>query len=84
MKPVTVYTQTVCPYCTQAKNLLKGKGVQYSEINLDDRPDKEREDLQEKTGLRTLPQIYIGDELVGGFSELARLEKSGQLDSKLN
>jgi glutaredoxin 3 len=84
MKEVIVYTQTVCPYCTNAKTLLKNKGIAYKEINLDERPDAEWEALQKQTGLRTLPQIFIADECVGGFNDLAALDKAGQLMTKVN
>jgi len=84
MKSITVYTQTVCPYCTRAKNLLKGKSLPFVEVNLDNKPDADWEELQDRTGHRTLPQIFIGDEFIGGFSELASLDSSGELDRKLN
>jgi glutaredoxin 3 len=62
--------------------LLKRKGVAFEEINLDGRDD-ELQALRERTGLRTVPQIFIGEEMVGGFTELAALDSSGELDQKL-
>lgn len=82
MKPVTVYTTDFCPYCQNAKRLLSQKGVPFSEINLSSKPD-ELTALKKRTGMRTVPQIFIGEELVGGFTELLALEQSKELDKKL-
>ena len=83
MKSVTVYTQTICPYCTAAKSMLTGKKIAFEEVNLDKRPDAEWEALQKKTGFKTLPQIFIGEDFVGGYQELSALDRSGQLEKKL-
>ncbi len=83
MAKVTVYTTSYCPYCQRAKALLSQKGVAFTEVNLQDKPD-ELEALKKKTGWRTVPQIFIGEELIGGFSELLELEETGKLDQKLN
>ena len=83
MKPVIVYSKNYCPYCVRAKNLLSKKNVNFEEINLEGKTD-EMMDLIKKTGMRTVPQIFIGDYFVGGFTELNELEKSGELDKKLN
>lgn len=82
MAAVTIYTWTVCPYCVRAKDLLKRKGVAYKEINLDGKDD-ELQALQKRTKLRTIPQIFIGEELIGGYTDLAAMEDSGELDKKL-
>ena len=82
MKAVTVYSKNYCPYCVRAKKLLKSKGVDFKEINLEGKQD-EMAQLIQKTAMRTVPQIFIDDELVGGFTELNALEKSGELDKKL-
>ena len=82
MPKVTVYTWTICPYCVRAKNLLKNKGVAFEEINLDGN-DAEFEALKKKTGMKTVPQIFIDDKLVGGFSDLSALDQKGELDSLL-
>lgn len=82
MAKVVMYTWTVCPYCVRAKNLLKNKGVEFEEINLDGK-DEELDQLRNQTGMKTIPQIFINDQLVGGFSELAQLEADGQLDQML-
>jgi glutaredoxin 3 len=77
---VKIYTWTVCPYCVRAKDLLKRKGIPFEEINLDGRDD-ELAELRDKTGMRTVPQIFIGDRLIGGFTELAALDAKGELDA---
>ena len=75
MAKVTVYTTTFCPYCQSAKRLLTQKGVAFTEVNLTDKPD-ELQALKQRTGLRTVPQIFINDELIGGYTELAALEET--------
>ncbi len=75
---VTVYTTRVCPYCVAAKRLLGERKVAYKEINVDG-DDAKRAWLVEATGRRTVPQIFIGDEPIGGYDDLAALDKSGQL-----
>ena len=82
MKQVKIYSKNYCPYCQRAKALFDQKGVTYTEINLEGKRD-ELMALIKETGMRTVPQIYIGDEFIGGFSELSELDKKGLLDSKL-
>lgn len=82
MVPVEIYTKESCPFCIRAKQLLSQKGVDFVEYNLEDKPD-ELEALKKKTGWRTVPQIFIAGELIGGFSELSNLEFSGKLDEML-
>jgi glutaredoxin 3 len=82
MAKVVIYTKDNCAYCTAAKTLLGEKGAPYSEVNLQTKPD-ELAALKAKTGLRTVPQIFIGEKLVGGFSELQKLEQQGELDALL-
>ena len=77
-----VYTIDYCPFCVRAKKLLQSKNVLFEERNLSGK-DEELSALQERTKMRTVPQIFIGDELVGGFQELQALENAGQLDAKL-
>lgn len=83
MKKVTVYTTSYCPYCTRAKNLLKSKNVPFQEVDLTNDQTK-RDELEEKTGCMTVPQIFIGDKFIGGSDDLQDLEASGQLDKLLN
>lgn len=79
MKKIKVYTANLCPYCTMAKKLLKRKGLDYEEINVDKQPGL-RQALMQKTKRRTVPQIFIGDIHVGGFDDLYALEQTGKLD----
>ncbi len=82
MKPVKVYLTYWCPYCQRAMSLLKSKGVSFEEIDVDG-DDEKRAWLREATGQRTVPQIFIGEEPIGGYTELAALERSGGLDQRL-
>jgi glutaredoxin 3 len=79
MKKILIYTTTICPYCVRAKALLTRKGFAYEEINAND--DKTRDEMIKKSGgMRTVPQIFIGDQHIGGCDELYALEKEGKLD----
>jgi glutaredoxin 3 len=77
-----MYSTRFCPFCTQARFLLDSKSVEYSDIGVDARPELRRE-MTEKSGRRTVPQIWIGEHHVGGYDDLARLEQLGQLDELL-
>lgn len=76
--PVQVYTTKVCPYCVRAKDLLKRRGIAFEEIDITNDPDK-REWLVKTTGLRTVPQIFIGGKGVGGSDDIHELDKRGEL-----
>lgn len=78
MKNVTVYSADWCPYCDAAKRLLGQRGIPFEEINVDRIPGF-RQKLVEMTGQRTVPQIIIDEQPVGGFTELAALDRSGRL-----
>ena len=82
MRPIRVYTTRWCGYCVRAKALLKSRGLPFEEVQLDDDPAF-RETLYRLTGGWTVPQIAIGDEVIGGYSELWRLDRSGELTEKL-
>lgn len=82
MKKIRVYSKDWCPFCDRAKALLKHKGLDFEEINLEGKT-QEAEALFAESGFRTVPQIFIGDACVGGFQELAQLEQSGELDQLL-
>lgn len=82
MKNVVLYTTRFCPYCVRAKSLLNSKGVEYEEIAVDNDPALRRE-MMAKSGAHTVPQIWIGEEHVGGCDELYALERSGKLDKAL-
>lgn len=83
MPKVLMYCTAVCPYCVQAERLLHAKGVtEIEKIRVDLQPEL-REAMMEKTGRRTVPQIYIGDYHVGGFDDLAEMEHDGELNALL-
>ncbi|AXT47849.1 MULTISPECIES: glutaredoxin 3 [Chromobacterium] len=80
MKPVTMYTTAVCPYCIRAKQILAAKGVSdIKEIRIDLDP-VERDKMMDLTGRRTVPQIFIGDTHVGGCDDLVALNQAGKLE----
>ncbi|CAN5901006.1 glutaredoxin 3 [soil metagenome] len=81
---VLMYSTAVCPYCTMAERLLKSKGVDEIEKVRVDLDPVVREAMMQKTGRRTVPQIYIGDTHVGGFDDLSALDRAGKLDALLN
>ena len=81
MKPIRVYSTRWCGYCVRAKALLRSRGLEFEEISLDDEPAF-RQKLHELTGGWTVPQIMIGDDVIGGYTELWRLDRSGQLDGQ--
>ncbi len=83
MPQVTMYCTAVCPYCVAAEKLLSAKGVSTVEkIRIDLKPEL-REEMMQRTGRRTVPQIYIGDTHVGGFDDLSTLNAAGKLDALL-
>lgn len=83
MAKVLMYTSAVCPYCMNAERLLKNKGVtEIEKIRVDLQPEL-REEMMQKTGRRTVPQIFIGDTHVGGFDDLHALDVQGGLDPLL-
>ena len=80
---VTMYTTAVCPYCIRAERLLESKGIKnVNKIRVDLDP-AQRQVMMEKTGRRTVPQIYVGETHVGGFDDLYALEQQGRLDPLL-
>ena len=81
---VTMYSTGVCPYCVMAERLLKAKGVEEIEKIRIDLDPEQRATMMERTGRRTVPQIYIGSTHVGGFDDLNALERGGKLDALLN
>jgi len=83
MPTVELYTSPFCPYCHRAKSLLSRKGVAFTEIDVLAEPDRRREMVDRAEGRRTVPQIFIGGEGIGGSDELAALERSGELDRLL-
>ena len=84
MPHISMYCTAVCPYCIAAERLLKSKGVSdIIKIRVDAQPAK-RAEMMERTGRRTVPQIYIDDRHVGGFEDLAALDAAGELDPLLH
>lgn len=78
-----MYSTGVCPFCQMAERLLRAKGISaIDKVRVDLEPER-RVEMMEKTGRRTVPQIYIGDTHVGGYEELAALERAGSLDELL-
>ncbi|MFK8052352.1 MAG: glutaredoxin 3 [Woeseiaceae bacterium] len=82
-KTITVYSQSYCPYCAAADALLKRKGVEFEVIDLGNEPARREEMLERSQGARTVPQIFIGDQHIGGFDDMNALDKKGELDSLL-
>lgn len=81
---VLMYSTGVCPYCVMAERLLTSKGVKEIEKIRIDLDPEQRAEMMQKTGRRTVPQIYIGDTHVGGFDDLSALDRAGKLDPLLN
>ncbi|MFY9260719.1 MAG: glutaredoxin 3 [Gallionella sp.] len=83
MAKILMYSTAVCPYCVRAEKLLHRKGItEIEKIRVDLEPEL-RIMMMEKTGQRTVPQIYINDEHIGGYSDLASLDHAGELDQLL-
>ncbi len=83
MQTIEIYTSPLCGYCHAAKRLLKGKGINFTEFNVAMNPAKRQEMLQRANGGHTVPQIFVGKTHVGGFDEMAALERQGKLDPLL-
>ncbi len=79
---VIVYSKANCPYCDRAKQLLESKKVSYQEIRIDLQPQY-RDEMVNRSGRRTVPQIFIDGKPIGGFDDMAALEKAGQLNALL-
>ena len=79
---VVVYTKQYCPYCVMAKRMLKGKGVDFTEISVDN-DQAMMQKMMRESGRRTVPQIWIGSTHVGGYDDMAALQKQGKLDALL-
>lgn len=82
MATVTIYTTTYCSYCRAAKAFLTRKGVAFEEIDVTNDP-QQRAELVARTGRRTVPQIFVCSESVGGYDDLVELNRSGKLDERL-
>lgn len=82
MAQVTIYTKPYCPYCIRAVDLLTKKGVAFEEIEAAFDPEK-RQEMMQRSGRTTFPQIFVGDTHVGGCDDMMALEREGKLDSLL-
>lgn len=83
MAQVTIYTKPYCPYCVRAVSLLEKKGVEFTEIEAAFDPDKRQEMIQRARGKATFPQIFVGDQHIGGCDDMMALEYAGKLDTLL-
>ena len=83
MARVEIYATMWCPYCARARALLKKKGVAYIEVDLDEEPGRRGEMIERAHGGRTVPQIFIDGEHIGGCDEMMALDGAGRLDVKL-
>jgi len=80
---VVMYSTRFCPYCMRARGLLDSKKVDYTDIGVDGQPEL-RHEMIERSGRYTVPQIWIGEQHVGGFDDLAQLERQGRLNELLS
>jgi glutaredoxin 3 len=83
MQTVEIYTSPFCGYCHAAKRLLIDKGVSFSEYDVARAPDKRQEMLSRANGRHTVPQIFVGETHVGGYDDIAALDRAGKLDPLL-
>jgi len=83
MTTIMMYSTAICPFCVQAERLLRAKGVaDIAKVRVDLEPAR-RQEMMQKTGRRTVPQIYIGALHIGGYDDLVALDRDGKLDSLL-
>ncbi len=78
---VTIYTMQNCPYCLRAKDLMKRRGVSFTEVLVPLEDEAQWDQLEKRSGMKTMPQIFAGDQLIGGFTELSELDGKDQLAS---
>ena len=83
MSNVTIYTKPYCPYCIRAVDLLEKKGVAFTEIEAAFDPQKRQEMVQRAGGRATFPQIFVGDQHIGGCDDMVALDRAGKLDPLL-
>jgi glutaredoxin 3 len=83
MSKVVMYSTAVCPFCLMAERLLRAKGVAEIEKIRVDLDSARRDEMMQRTGRRTVPQIYVGERHVGGYDDLAALDRAGGLDPLL-
>lgn len=78
---ITVYTMNYCPYCDAAKRLLNQRGISFIEIKLSEDDDQAWDELSSRSGMKTVPQIFANEKLIGGYRELSALDQQDQLAS---
>jgi glutaredoxin 3 len=83
MSQVTIYTKAYCPYCVRAKSVLDNKGVAYQEIRIDEQPELRPKMIERAAGRTTVPQIFIGEQHIGGCDDMLALDAAGKLDPLL-
>ncbi len=83
MAKVEVYSTSYCPYCMRAKALLRSKGIEFAELDVTNNPGLRAKMVELAGGRRTVPEIFINGEIIGGCDELYALERSGELDMML-
>ena len=83
MTDVVLYGTRFCPFCTEARRLLTAKGFTYQDVSVDNDPEL-RASVMARSSRNTVPQIWIGDRYVGGYTELLALEDNGELDALVN
>ena len=81
MANIKLYTTDYCPYCQMAKQLLQQREVEFEEIYVSRDDQKTRTDLYRQSGMKTMPQIFSGEQLIGGYTELSELDKKDMLSS---
>ena len=84
MRKVQVYTITNCPYCERAKALLRDRKIPFDEVHVDRNDDEQVQELLARSKMKTFPQIFAGDKLIGGFMELEALDRGAKLMPLLN
>ncbi|MBL1319671.1 MAG: glutaredoxin 3 [Methylophaga sp.] len=83
MAKVEIYSTGICPYCTMAKQLFDRKGVEYTEVRVDLEPAR-RQEMMQKSRQRTVPQIFINNEAIGGYTDLVAIDREKKLDNLLS
>ena len=84
MVNVDIYTKAYCPFCVRALALLQQKNINYNEIKIDQQPELRAPMIERSKGRSTVPQIFIGEQHIGGCDDLMALERANQLDALLN
>ena len=79
---ITIYSTLICPYCVAAKNFLKSKGLEWTEVRIDQDP-AERDKMMAKTKRTSVPQIFVGDVHVGGYDDMMALHREGKFEPLL-